>query len=95
MSYNKRLVSIFQTSGMHINPSLRETPRSKPAPILVGGNQTSILDWLEESGRLREAALVDYRDDLEDLQEIVGEDGAFDDEDDEDDVVFEDDVEEE
>jgi hypothetical protein len=82
---------------MHVNPSLREAPRSKPAPILVGGSQTSILDWLEESGRLiaREAVLLDYRDDLEDLQEIVGEDGGFDDEDDDDDAVFEDDVEEE
>ncbi len=82
---------------MHINPSLRETPRSKPAPILIGGNQTSILDWLEESGRLiaREATHLDYQDDLEDLQEIVGEDGGFDDEDDEDEAVFEDDIDEE
>ncbi|MGQ9866802.1 MAG: DUF3134 family protein [Pseudanabaenaceae cyanobacterium] len=82
---------------MHVNPSLREAPRSKPAPILTGGNPTSILDWLKESGLLiaREEALQDYRDDLEDLQEIVGEDSGFDDEDDDDEAVFEDEVEEE
>jgi Protein of unknown function (DUF3134) len=34
------------------NPALTERPRFQPAPVIPVRRQTSILDWLEEQGRL-------------------------------------------
>lgn len=34
------------------NPALTERPRYQPAPVIPVRRQTSILDWLEEQGRL-------------------------------------------
>jgi Protein of unknown function (DUF3134) len=65
------------------NPSLREEPRNKPASIVSSTQQVSILDWLASTGRLiaRENTGFEYREDVEDLQElIVGEDNTYEDE---------------
>jgi len=62
------------------NPSLREEPRNKPASIVSSTQQVSILDWLASTGRLiaRENTGFEYREDVEDLQElIVGEDNNY------------------
>jgi Protein of unknown function (DUF3134) len=64
-----------------LNPSLREEPRNKQASILTSGQQVSILDWLESTGRLvaRDGGPIsfDYREDVEELQELmVGEEGG-------------------
>jgi hypothetical protein len=85
---------------MH-NPSLREEPRNKPASILTSGQQVSILDWLESTGRLvaRDGGTISfvYREDVEELQELmVGEEGGgFMDDDDDDDEPASDDSDDE
>lgn len=74
------------------NPSLREEPRHKPAPVIPTKQQSSILDWLESTGRLmpREGVIFDeYADDSEDLQEIMLDEGTYDDLDEEEDDLME------
>jgi hypothetical protein len=72
------------------NPSLRQEPIYQSAPVLPLDRKTSILDWLEETGRL---AARDERDDRfsqeeEDVAEIMtSEDLGYDDFDDDDDML--------
>lgn len=69
----------------NLNPSLREELRNKPAAVISTQQQVSILDWLDSTGRLiaRETNSFDYRDDVEELTELmVGEDNSYDDDDD-------------
>jgi len=71
---------------MIYNPSLREDPIDQPAPVLPTKQETSILDWLESTGRLvaRDDQTVD---DFElDTEEFAGleDDATFDDFDDDD-----------
>jgi Protein of unknown function (DUF3134) len=57
-----------------MNPSLKEEPRSKTASILASGQQVSILDWLDSTGRLvarDTVASFEYREDVEELQELM------------------------
>ncbi len=66
------------------NPSLREMHRNKPAAIINTQQQVSILDWLESTGRLipRETNSFDYKDDVEELTELmVGDDPGYEDDD--------------
>ncbi|MDX1976095.1 MAG: DUF3134 domain-containing protein [Pseudanabaenaceae cyanobacterium bins.68] len=80
------------------NPSLKEQPRNKPAPIVTSAQQVSILDWLESTGRLvpRDgSSSFDYREDVEELQELmVGDDGSYLEEEDDDDEPLVDDGDE-
>jgi hypothetical protein len=79
---------------MAYNPSLREEPRNQRAAVIPSKQESSILDWLESSGRLlsRESGDVDYLDDeAEELNDLMGtEDSAADDDDDFDDTELED-----
>jgi hypothetical protein len=80
---------------MH-NPSLREEARNKPASIVSSVQQVSILDWLASTGRLiaRETTGFEYREDVEDLQElIVGEDNTYEDDDEVEELAGDDDEE--
>ncbi len=68
------------------NPSLREEPREQRAAVISSHRDSSILDWLEKSGRLMarevdENGLRDnYRDDEEELSDLMaGSDGYPDD----------------
>jgi hypothetical protein len=79
------------------NPSLRTEKRNKPAAIISSNQQVSILDWLTSTGRLiaRESNAFDYREDVEDLQElIVGDDASYIDEEEEEEDMSNDDDEE-
>ncbi|PSB01937.1 DUF3134 domain-containing protein [Merismopedia glauca] len=72
------------------NPSLRQEPIYQSAPVLPLDQKTSILDWLEETGRL--AARNDQDDRFsvaeEDVAEIMtSEDLGYDDFDDDDEVL--------
>ncbi|WP_088890566.1 DUF3134 domain-containing protein [Leptolyngbya ohadii] len=72
------------------NPALHEVPRDQPAPVIPLQRDASILDWLESSGRLlsRDGSDYDYRDDEEEINELMaGEDNSFDLDDDDDDVL--------
>jgi len=74
---------------MH-NPALYEVPRSQPAPVIPPQQNASILDWLEGTGRLlsRDASAPDYRDDEQEINELMaGEDNSFEIDDDDDDVL--------
>ncbi|HEY9906909.1 MAG TPA: DUF3134 domain-containing protein [Thermosynechococcaceae cyanobacterium] len=69
------------------NPSLREEPRGQRAAVIPAQNESSILDWLESSGRLlaRDSSDTGYLDNEEEISELMGgEDAAFDTDDDDD-----------
>lgn len=74
---------------MH-NPALHQVPRSQHAGVIPIQPGSSILDWLEGTGRLlaRDVGEFDYRDDEEEINELMaGDDSSFDIDDDDDDVV--------
>jgi hypothetical protein len=78
---------------MSYNPSLHEEPRNKRATVSAKRQAVSILDWLQESGRLlaRDSSDFDYGDDEEEINELMaGEDNSFDLDDDDDDLEVED-----
>ncbi len=60
------------------NPSLREEPRDKPAAVLQVRRQASILDWLEQAGRLRarQPGDFDFVDDEQEINDLMGNDDA-------------------
>jgi hypothetical protein len=69
------------------NPSLRQEPRDVRAAIIPIGREASILDWLENSGRLlaRDTSDVDYLEEEEEINALMsGDDNTIDDDDDED-----------
>ena len=71
------------------NPSLREEPRDKPAAVLGVRRQASILDWLEQAGRLRarQPGDFDFVDDEQEINELMGNDDAdYEEEEDDDDL---------
>lgn len=62
---------------MLYNPSLREEPIDQPAAVISTKHETSILDWLESTGRLLardEAIAQDYSEEAEDIDGLVGVD---------------------
>lgn len=78
---------------MTYNPSLREEPRDQRATVIPLKQETSILDWLESSGRLlaRDSNDYDYLDDEEEISELMGgDDSSFDLDDDDDDLDLDD-----
>ncbi|UBF25356.1 DUF3134 domain-containing protein [Kovacikia minuta CCNUW1] len=79
---------------MTYNPSLREEPREQRAAVIPLKQESSILDWLENTGRLlaRDNAETDYLDDEgEELSDLMaGDDGSFDLDDDDDDLELDD-----
>lgn len=75
------------------NPSLRQESRNQRAAVIPMQQESSILDWLESTGRLlaRDSADFDYLDDEEEINELMENDGgAFDTDDDDDDLDLED-----
>jgi hypothetical protein len=76
------------------NPSLREEPRNQRAAVIPLKQESSILDWLESSGRLlaRDTSDFDYlEDEGEELSDLMaGDDGSFDLDNDDDDIELED-----
>jgi Protein of unknown function (DUF3134) len=72
---------------MVYNPSLRQEPRSQKAAVIPARQESSILDWLENSGRLlaREPQDPDFSEDEEEINALMAtDDGAFDLDDDDD-----------
>jgi hypothetical protein len=69
---------------MFKNPSLSSAPQSQPARVIPSRRGTSILEWLEESGRLRarDGQEVEYADDQEEIAELMGNDDSTYEEDD-------------
>lgn len=72
------------------NPSLREQPLDQAAAVIPQKHESSILDWLESTGRLLtrdevnlEAGYLDEAD--EEISDLMGNDDVgFDDDDDDD-----------
>ncbi len=80
---------------MIYNPSLREEPRDQRAAVIPVQQESSILDWLEKSGRLlaREVQEVEVgaTEDVDDINQFISEDdNSFDLDDDSDDLDLED-----
>ncbi|MBW4493994.1 MAG: DUF3134 domain-containing protein [Oscillatoria princeps RMCB-10] len=70
------------------NPSLREEPRNQPAEVIPLKQEFSLLDWLENTGRLiaREAHDPDgFLDDEEEIDALIVDESPYDLEDDGDD----------
>ncbi|NET34278.1 MAG: DUF3134 domain-containing protein [Cyanothece sp. SIO1E1] len=69
------------------NPSLREQPRKQPAAVIPLQQESSILGWLEGTGRLmaRDVKESDTADEEDITALMVGEDNDFDNDDDDDD----------
>jgi hypothetical protein len=67
------------------NPALREQRREEPAHVIPPRQGDTILDWLENTGRLleRESSETYYGDEEAEINDlIVGEDDGYDDDDD-------------
>jgi Protein of unknown function (DUF3134) len=78
---------------MTYNPSLREEPRGQRAAVIPVRQESSILDWLENTGRLlaREPSETVYPGDEEEINEFIAEDdNSFDLDDDDDELDLED-----
>jgi hypothetical protein len=75
-----------------LNSPLREEPRNQRAAVIPLKQETSLLDWLQSSGRIiaRDVHEPDFLEDEEEISEFLGgEDGIGDyDLDDDDDVVI-------
>jgi hypothetical protein len=74
------------------NPSLREEPRSSRAAVIPSRHETSLLDWLESSGRLiaRDNQEPDYLDEAdEEISDLMAVDDSTYDLDDDDDIDLE------
>jgi len=75
------------------NPSLRREPRTEPAAVLPITRETSLIDWLESSGRMiaraPEEVKIEIPEEDEEITELMGDEG-FDDLDDDLDLSDED-----
>jgi hypothetical protein len=62
------------------NPGLHEEPRYQPAPIIPLKQEESLLDWLQNTGRLVSYPSVDYsyEDEVEEDEEVAELVDAFD-----------------
>jgi len=74
-----------------LNSPLREIPRNQRATVIPSRQETSLLDWLQSSGRLiaRDVQDPDFRETEEEIESLMGvEDGIGDfDFDDDDEIV--------
>jgi hypothetical protein len=78
---------------MVYNPSLREEPRNQRAAVIPVNRDSSILDWLENSGRLlaRDPSETEFLLEEEaEISELMGSDDSFDLDDDDDATDLED-----
>ena len=79
-----------------LNSPLREEPRNQRAAVIPLKQETSLLDWLQSSGRIiaRDVHEPDFQEDEEEISEFLGgEDGIgdYDLDDDDDDISIADD----
>jgi hypothetical protein len=79
-----------------LNSPLREEPRNQRAAVIPLKQETSLLDWLQSSGRIiaRDVHEPDFLEDEEEISEFLGgEDGIgdYDLDDDDDDISIADD----
>lgn len=77
------------------NPSLREEPRNQPAEVIPLKQEFSLLDWLENTGRLiaRDAHDPDgYLDEEEEIDALIVDENSYDldDDGDDDDLLVDD-----
>ena len=72
-----------------VNSSLREEPREQQAAVIRSRDETSLLDWLESSGRLiaRDVQEPEYLDEEQDISDLMSvEDVTYDIDDEDDDL---------
>jgi hypothetical protein len=72
------------------NPSLRQEPLDRMAPVIPLEQKSSMLDWLEEEGRLLARSDQDdkYTQEEGDISDIIDvEDVAYDEIDDDDELI--------
>lgn len=64
-----------------LNSPLREAPRNQRAAVIPLKQETSLLDWLQSSGRLisRDIQESERKEDKEDITDIIGVDENSDD----------------
>ena len=72
-----------------LNSSLREAPRDQQAAVIATKTESSLLDWLEASGRLiaRDVQEPEYLDEEEEIAGLIDvEDVTYDLDDDDDEL---------
>ncbi|KPQ35909.1 MAG: Protein of unknown function (DUF3134) [Phormidesmis priestleyi Ana] len=77
------------------NPSVRQIPRDQPADVIPLQQDSSILNWLEGTGRLIAREPIDSIGDEpepEELADLMGNEDKDDDVDDDDEMSLDDDV---
>jgi hypothetical protein len=75
-----------------LNSPLREVPREQRAGVIPLKQESSLLDWLQATGRLiaRDVYEPEYLDEEEEITELMGvEDVGYEDFDDDDDLDIE------
>lgn len=69
------------------NPSLRAQPLSQLAPVIPPNTKSSILNWLEGTGRLMDREQVETKateeEEIEEINALMGDSDSYDDDDDE------------
>ena len=67
------------------NPSLTQKPRHEIADVIPLEYETSILEWLERSGRMidRDSSAEDPVDPEEEIAELIDNDNKYDDDEEE------------
>jgi Protein of unknown function (DUF3134) len=72
------------------NPSLRQEPRYEPASVIPLKKDSSLIDWLEATGRLIKRDIVEEKEvsltEEEGLDDFIDVDDSFYDSDDDDDL---------
>lgn len=78
-------------SSQFRNHALRSYPRTQAAPVIPASKDASILDWLEQSGRLLDAPIEAPYDEAtpEELSDFINDDSTYNDFDDDDDDALE------
>lgn len=73
------------------NP-LREEPREQRAAVISSRNESSLMEWLESSGRMiaRETQEAEYLEEEEEISELIAVDDITYDDEDESEVELED-----
>ncbi len=63
------------------NPALREQPRHRPAAVIPLNQESSILAWLEQTGRMvpRDTQDDKFSNDEEEVVDLIGSEGILDD----------------
>jgi hypothetical protein len=89
LASDKLYLGLFILNFYMVNSPLREEPRAQRAAVIPARNESSLLDWLEASGRLiaRDTQELEYLEEEEEISELMSvEETTYDIEDEDEDL---------